>query len=138
MLKHKKSTNIKTLQFKEQQQQQQQQQSLFYGHYTGQSALATAPPVENWKLLLVQSFTARMHLLTATSAFGLGRRRWSTPQQCSTYSLYHNNSKKVNIIYKHAQRSTKAKLEAAENGAKWTGRRGRQSGSFSSEDKISR
>jgi len=75
----KKSTNIKTLQFKE---QQQQQQSLFYGHYTGQSVLATAPPVENWRLLLVQSFTARMHLLTATSAFGLGRRRWSSPQQC--------------------------------------------------------
>jgi len=27
----------------------------------------------------VQSFTARMPLLTATSAFGLGRRRWSSP-----------------------------------------------------------
>jgi len=30
-----------------------------------------APPVENWRILLVQSFTARMPLLTATSAFGL-------------------------------------------------------------------
>jgi len=32
-------------------------------------------------ILLVPSFTARMPLLTATSAFGLGRRRWSSPQQ---------------------------------------------------------
>jgi len=32
--------------------------------------------------LLVQSFTARMPLLMATSAFGLGRRHWSSPQQC--------------------------------------------------------
>jgi len=29
----------------------------------------------------VQGFTAGMPLLTATSAFGLGRRRWSFPQQ---------------------------------------------------------
>jgi len=28
-----------------------------------------APPVKNWRILLVQSFTARMSLLTATSAF---------------------------------------------------------------------
>jgi len=43
-------------------------------------------------ILLVQSFTARMSLLIATSAFGLGRRRWSSPQQCyETYilSLYN-------------------------------------------------
>ena len=32
--------------------------------------------------MLVQSFTARMPLLTATSAFGLGRRCWSSPQPC--------------------------------------------------------
>ena len=31
---------------------------------------------------MVQSFTARMPFLTATSAFGLGRRCWSSPQQC--------------------------------------------------------
>jgi len=37
--------------------------------YTGQPALATAPPVKNWRILLVQSATARMTLLTATSAF---------------------------------------------------------------------
>jgi len=34
-----------------------------------------APPVKNWRILLVQSFTAHMSLLMATSAFGLGRRR---------------------------------------------------------------
>ena len=34
-----------------------------------------APPVKNGKILLVQSFTARMPLMTATSAFGLGRGR---------------------------------------------------------------
>jgi len=31
-----------------------------------------APPVKNWRILLVQTFTAHMPLLTATSAFGLG------------------------------------------------------------------
>jgi len=35
----------------------------------------------------VQSFTARMPLLTATGAFGLGRRRWSSPQQCYLHCL---------------------------------------------------
>jgi len=35
----------------------------------------------------VQSATARMTLLTATSAFGLGRRCWSSPQQCYLYCL---------------------------------------------------
>ena len=30
----------------------------------------------------MQSFTVHMPLLVATSAFGLGRRRWSSPQQC--------------------------------------------------------
>jgi len=33
-----------------------------------------APPVKNWRILLEQSFTAHMPLLTATSTFGLGRR----------------------------------------------------------------
>ena len=41
-----------------------------------------APPVKKWRILVVQSFTAHMPLLTATSAFGLGRRRWSSPRQC--------------------------------------------------------
>ena len=31
-------------------------QPTFYGHYTGQSALAAAPPVKNWRILLVQFF----------------------------------------------------------------------------------
>ena len=35
----------------------------------------------------MQSFTARMPLLTATSAFGLGRKRWSSPQQCYLHYL---------------------------------------------------
>jgi len=30
--------------------------------------------IKNWRILLVQSFTARMPLFTATSIFGLGRR----------------------------------------------------------------
>jgi len=34
-----------------------------------------APLVKNCRILLVQSFTARMPFLTATSAFGLERRR---------------------------------------------------------------
>jgi len=38
-------------------------------------------------ILLVQSFTARMPLLKATSAFGLCRRHWSTPQQCYLHSI---------------------------------------------------
>jgi len=38
------------------------------------STCTMAPPVKNWRILLVQSFTACMPLLTATNAFGLGRR----------------------------------------------------------------
>ena len=40
----------------------------------------------------MQSFTTYIPLLTATSAFGLGRRRWSSPQQCNLHclcTLYH-------------------------------------------------
>jgi len=44
--------------------------TIFYGHYTGQLALASTP-IKNWRILLEQSFTARTSLLTATSAFGL-------------------------------------------------------------------
>ena len=46
-----------------------------------------APPVKNWRILLVQSFTARMPLLMATSTLRLGRRRWSYPQQCHLHCL---------------------------------------------------
>ena len=35
----------------------------------------------------MQSFTARMPLLTANSTSGLGRRRWSGPQQCYLHCL---------------------------------------------------
>jgi len=39
------------------------------------------------RILLVQSFTACMRLLMATNASGLGRRRWSSPQQCYLHCL---------------------------------------------------
>ena len=65
---------------------QQQQQQPFYGHYIGQPALA-GTPVKKWRILLVQSFTARMPLLMATSIFGLGRRRCCSPQQCYLHSI---------------------------------------------------
>ena len=39
------------------------------------------------RILSVQSFTVHMPLLTAISAFGLGRRRWSSPQQCYLHCL---------------------------------------------------
>jgi len=44
-----------------------------YGHYTAHPVLA-GTPVKNWRILLEQSFTARMPLLMAASIFGLGRR----------------------------------------------------------------
>jgi len=45
-----------------------------------------ALPVKNWRILLLQSFTARVPLLTATSGSGLGRRCWSS-RQCYLHSL---------------------------------------------------
>jgi len=39
----------------------------------------------------MQSFADRMPLLTATSAFGLGRRRWSSAQQCYLHRLRRPN-----------------------------------------------
>jgi len=42
-----------------------------------------APRVKNWRILLVQSFTARMPLLAATSLFRLGRTLHSSPQRFS-------------------------------------------------------
>jgi len=51
------------------------------------STCIMAPPVKNWRILLVQSFTACMPLLTATSAFVLGRRCFSSVQQCYLHCL---------------------------------------------------
>ena len=48
-------------------QKKQQQQSPFYDHYTDQPVLL-APPVKNWRNLLVQSFTAHKPLQTAQTA----------------------------------------------------------------------
>jgi len=47
-----------------------------------------APPVKNWRILLVRSFTDHMPLLTATSAFGFGKRHWNFPQQCYPHFLH--------------------------------------------------
>ena len=38
----------------------------------------------------MQRFTARMPLLMATNTFGLGRTRWSSPQQCYLHCLHTN------------------------------------------------
>ena len=57
-------------------------QPAFHSHYTGRPALAGTSSSELKRILAVQSFTGRMSLLTATSAFGLGRRRRSSAQQC--------------------------------------------------------
>ena len=35
----------------------------------------------------MQRFTAHVPLLKTTSAFGIGRRRWSSPQQCYLHCL---------------------------------------------------
>ena len=47
-----------------------------------------APPVKNWMNLLVQSFTALMPLLMATSAFESGGRCWSFAQQCYLHCFH--------------------------------------------------
>ena len=39
---------------------------------------------------MVQSFTAHMTLLTASSTFALGRRCWSSPRQCLIYKTYYS------------------------------------------------
>jgi len=57
--------------------------AAFYGHYTGQLVLAGTS-----RILFVQSFTACMPLLTASSAFILEIRYWSAPQQCYLHCLH--------------------------------------------------
>jgi len=50
------------------------------------------PTVKNWKILLEQSFTAHMPLMTATSTFVLRRRCQSSPRRCyphTAQSPYH-------------------------------------------------
>ena len=55
--------------------------------------------------LLVQSFTARMPLLKANRALGLGRKRWSSPQQCYLRCLRtYKNILHVNKLSPRARR----------------------------------
>jgi len=61
--------------------------------FTGQ----LAPQVKNWRILLVQSSTACTPLLTATSTFGLGRRRWRSPQQCYLHCLHTHKYAKIKV-----------------------------------------
>ena len=63
------------------QTEQQQQPPFFRPLYRSTCSV-------HWRILLVQSFTARMPLLTTTSAFGLGRRCWRSPQQLATLYPY--------------------------------------------------
>jgi len=54
--------------------------------------------LQNGRISLVQSFTARMPLLRASSAFGLGRRRWSFVNSVIyTVSLPWNRQKKTKL-----------------------------------------
>ena len=57
----------------------------------------TSPPVKNWMILLVQSFTARMPLLMATAKFGLVRKCWSSVEQCYLHCLLVNFENASNI-----------------------------------------
>ena len=53
--------------------------TVFRLFYTLQVKLSyPTSQVKNWRMLLMQIFTARMPLLTATSASRLGRIRWSS------------------------------------------------------------
>jgi len=60
-----------------------------------------ASPVKNRRILLLQSFTARMPLLTAISAFGLGRRRRSSPQQYYRRCLCILNDENNEQVHSH-------------------------------------
>ena len=67
--------------------------------------------VKNWRILSMQSFTARMPLLMATSAFRLGRRCCSSAQQCYLHCLrtckHTTNSQQIqNTIINNKQSST--------------------------------
>ena len=58
--------------------------------------------LQNWRILLVQNFTACMSLLMVTSAFGLKKRCWSS-QQCYLHCLHtldsHVTIKHLLILY---------------------------------------
>ena len=56
-------------------------ETTILGQYTVQLVLSG-------RILLEQSFTARKFILTATSATAIGRRCYSSPQQCYLFSLH--------------------------------------------------
>ena len=56
-------------------------------HFTAIIRISRNLQLRTGEVLLVQSFTARMPSLTENRAFGLGRRRWSSPQQCYLHCL---------------------------------------------------
>jgi len=47
------------------------------------------------------SFAARMPMLTANSTFRLGRRRWSSPQQCHLQSTFIYFNERLNYLQLH-------------------------------------
>ena len=62
----------------------------YYYHYTAiiqDNQHQPAPTLKVWKILLEQSFTVHMFFQKETSAFGLGRRCQSSPQQCYLHRL---------------------------------------------------
>ena len=60
----------------------------FYSHYTGKTVLASTP-VKKWRILVEQSFTARMPmpLLTANNVFGSRRRPHPNVLHGVTYTI---------------------------------------------------
>jgi len=62
-------------------------------------------------MLLVQSFTGCMPLLMTTSAFGLGRRRWSSPQQCYLHCLCTRNLQTLKLFISNQRKNeTESKI----------------------------
>ena len=63
-----------------------------------------ALPVENWRMLLVQSFTVHMPLLTATSALGLGRRRSAVLFTQSPWAGWEHTHTHLTALYGRYQK----------------------------------
>jgi len=59
-----------------------------------------APPVENWTILLMQSLTAHMPLLTVTIAFGLGKRQKTLEFSSTVLSTLYQYHREVPLFSK--------------------------------------